>query len=420
MIRSVIVLTLGLLTACADRAAPAPERVDAWMRLYETRDFFRLRDELHAADPTSAPRVLFLRAAVQHAFNRPAESVVTLAALLERDDVRPDLRKDAMFLRLNNLVRLGRHADAAAAAGRILSIESLGLDEDERDDAENMRRLMEAIADVPPQQTRIAGTTTLDYGPDGRIPVRIEGRDYRLPFDTGANLSLLMRSEVERLGLDVRPAGIEVGTSTDMKVQADLAVADRVAIGGIDYRNVVFLVFPDELLTFPDGHVIEGVIGFPLIEPMREVRFGRDGSLEVPDEVRERTRQNLALHQLEPLVRVGYRDEGLVCRLDTGADDTTFYEPFYRRYPVLFEDLGEPKIVESGGVGGVRTFAAYTLPAIEFELGGKTVALDDVEVYTTSITDEGANDLHCNIGRDALAAFDGYAINFLSMTLTAE
>ncbi len=417
---SATLLMVGLFASCSSPPGEEDVPVDAWMALYEDRDFFRLRDELRTAGPVKTPRVQFLRAVVQHAFNRPIESNTTLEELLPRDDVPGSLLKDAMFLRLNNLVRLYRYADAAGVAGEIVALDDSVLEEEERNNADNTRKLMEALADVAPQETVVRDATVLDYGADGRISVQIDGTAYRIPLDTGANLSMLMRSEVERLGLRVRPAGIKVGTSTDMKVHADLTVADRVEIGNIEYRHVVFLVFPDELLTFPDGHVIEGVIGFPLIEAMGEVRFRRDGSLEIPDEIPERDLQNLALHQLEPLVRVGYRGDGLVCRLDTGADDTSFYEPFFRRYPALFESLGEPETVKAAGVGGIRTLAAYMLPSIEFELGGLPVTMEDVEVYTSSITDEESNDLHCNIGRTALADFEEYAINFRSMALTAR
>jgi hypothetical protein len=414
-----ILLVLCLVAGCGDRAAREPEAVESWMRLYEVRDFFRLRDAMGPVDAAAdaSPRVLFLRAAVQHSFNRPEDSTATVEALLERDDVPGELRKDALLLRLSNFVRLYRYADAARVAEEILSLDEPSLGEEERGDVENTRKLMQALADVPPQEIVARETTLLDYGTDGRIAVRIQDVDYRIPFDTGANLSLLMRSEVDRLGLEVRPAAIEVGTFTDMKVYADLAVADRVEIGGLEYRNVVLLVVPDELLTFPGGHVIEGFVGFPLIEAMGEIHFRRDGTLEIPGRVPDRAVKNLALDQFESLVRVGFEGKELVCRLDTGADDTAFYEPFYRRYPELFEALGEPSAVESGGVGGVRTLAAYTLPSIELELGGIRVSTRDVDVYTNPITDEASNYLYCNIGRNTLAGFDEYAINFRSMSL---
>jgi len=43
--------------------------------------------------------------------------------------------------------------------------------------------------------------------------------------------------------------------------------------------------------------------------------------------------------------------------------------------------------------------------------------MSDVEVYTTSIVDEEANDLACNVGRNAFDGFGGYVINFRTMSL---
>lgn len=417
-----LVLAAALAAGCAAPDVAGPDPVADWMALYEARDYFRLRDELASAGPAveDSPRVLFLRAAVQHAFNQPAASEDGLAAVLRHPGTTGELRREALLQRLQNLVRLFHYGEAARVAEQLLALEDAALDTTQRADVANMLKMTRALAGVPPQTLATRSGVVLDYGGDGRIAVRIADTAYRIPLDTGANLSVLMHSEATRLGLEILPAGIEVGTSTDRKVQADLAVAERVSIGPLEYRHVVFLVFPDELLTFPGGHVIEGVIGFPLIEPMGELRFRRDGSIEVPADVPERAIRNLALDQLELLVRVGYEGQGLVCRLDTGADDTTFYEPFYRSRPKLFEGLGEPAEVRSGGVGGVRTLAAYTLPRVQMELGGVDVMLEDVDVYTRPITDAWSNDLHCNVGRSALTALDGYAINFRSMSLVGN
>lgn len=419
------VLVASLLTGCADRSGGGvtadQSAAENWMALYQQRDFFSLRDALAAAGPAAAadPQLQFLRAAVQHAFNRPAASEEALAAVLEHGEATALLRRQALLLRLQNLVRLFRYDDAARVADQLLSLPDGSLSQEQRADVSNMRKLTLALAGVPPQRLVARAPVVLDYGSDGRVDMRIGEFDLRVPFDTGANLSVLMRSEAGRLGVEIRPAGIEVGTSTDMKVSADLGVARRVQIGPLEFSDVVFLVFPDELLTFPDGYVIEGIIGFPLIEAMGEVRFRRGGLLEIPAEVSAGGDQNLALDQLEPLVRVGYEDEWLVCRLDTGADDTVFYEPFYRRHAALFEPLGSPTEERSGGVGGIRSVQAYTLPEIAFELGGARVVLNAVRAYTTPITDQESNDLDCNIGRTAVADFAGYTINFRSMSLVA-
>ena len=134
------------------------------------------------------------------------------------------------------------------------------------------------------------------------MPLEIGDREVRLGIDTGANLSVLARSEAERLGLSIRPVGLQVGTSTGLSVEADVAVADRARLGTADYRHVVFLVFPDRLLSFPDGTRIPGLVGFPMLEALGEVRFWADNTLEIPRRAPKRKGFNLAFDEQEPLV----------------------------------------------------------------------------------------------------------------------
>lgn len=56
-----------------------------------------------------------------------------------------------------------------------------------------------------------------------------------------------------------------MGTSTGSRVTADVAVAPRVRLGQVELANVVFLVLPDEALTFGPTFRIPGLIGFPVI-----------------------------------------------------------------------------------------------------------------------------------------------------------
>lgn len=409
------------LIACSQmRSAHGEAEFDDWMALYDARRFFVLRDELHDADCESNPRMVFLCAALDHAFNRAVKSDKKLKALLLFDDISLGLKKEALLLSLKNLTRLQHYAEAERVAKKILALPATVLSDQEKQDTENLHTLMGALRDVAPQQTTIERNSVLDYGKDGRIPVSINGQMLRIPFDTGANFSVLMLSQAKRLGLTLRSAGVAVETSTDMKAYADLAVADRVVIDGITYKNVVFLVFPDELLTFPGGHTIEGVAGFPLIEAMGEVQFMSDGSIKVPAIPAQRRLQNLAFDQLEPIVSVKYQGEDLICRLDTGADDSTFYEPFIRLHPGMFELLHDPREIEIGGVGGIRKLQAYRLDRIDVVLGGRTVTLQDIQVFTAPITDEASNYLHCNLGRSTFANFDSYIINFRSMSLVIQ
>jgi hypothetical protein len=390
--------------------------IDELLPIFEARDYFTLRERLEELPSRDSPEALFFLAAVQNAFNEPVRSNTTIDSIPAEAELPESIRFTLGQIRLGNYVRLYRYAEAYEVARTLLDAPPDSVDPVEIEDLRNSTKLLEALRDVPPQRTMIRDDTLLTLEPAGHLPIEIAGFSRRFAFDTGANFSVLMRSEAQALGLPVKEVGIDVGTSTDVKVAADVAVADQVVIGNIAYRHVVFLVFPDEALSFPEHGVrIPGLIGFPLIKDMGEIRF-RGGEVEIPSRAPNRPEKNMALVELRPLVRVSYERDAFICQLDTGAGKTMFYEPFFRRYRDRIESLGSRLNAPVGGVGGIRAIPAHRIPEMELSLGGKTVTLKDVDVFTDAITEDKNNILFCNIGRDVLEPFDEYSINFRSMS----
>jgi hypothetical protein len=219
--------------------------------------------------------------------------------------------------------------------------------------------------------------------------------------------------------LRIISAAIDGGSSTDQRVVADLGVADRLRGGQAYYRNVVFLVLDDRLLTFPGGLRIPGIIGFPVIEQMGEVQFQRDGFIVVPQTPSMSARRNLALDELTPITRVSWEGSSLVCRLDTGADRTQLYSPFYRRFQDQIVSRAPAATRRMGGAGGVRELPLRVLPAVALMLGGTIAKLDSVDVLTGSIVGDASPDfLDCNVGHDVFDAFSVYVFNFRDMSFT--
>lgn len=386
---------------------------------YEARDYFALRDLLLKAPGARDAETEFFRAAVDTAFNRLDTSNRRIAQLL-RTDVPAPLRDDLVVLKRRNDLRLFKYADAAAGARAIAA--SATAPAAERESARNEGRLFDAVSDVPRQESRRTSDTRLSLirnAMGGRCaPVRIGNHERCYILDTGANLSVLMRSEALALGLTIRPAGVNVGTATDTNVIADMTVAVAMTIGEIRYRHVVFLVMPDEALSFPDGSRIPGVLGFPVIEAMGEVWFQSDDVLFVPRNPPVRAAETMALHQLMPLTRVGYGADSLLCRVDTGASVTSFYQPFYKKYAEAIERVGTRITSRVGGVGGIREIPAFRLPATTIGVVNHDVRLSEPEVYTTSIAgDATENFLDCNLGLDAMRDSGSYGFNFRSMSL---
>ena len=400
-------------------APPALEWTEV-LRLRAARDYFTLRERLEAVAERATPPARFARAVVQHAFNEPAASNASIAALLADTRLPDSLVTILRRIHVANDLRLFAYRAGLAMTDTILA-DTSGIDPAMLQDLRNTRRIFWALAAVRPQTVQVRGSATLRID-GGRVPVQVRDSARHYVFDTGANLSTIMRSEARALGLRLYPAGIDVGTSTDQRIRADLAVAEQLRLGSAEYHNVVFLVLDDSLLTFPGGLRIPGIIGFPVIEQLGEVRIGRGGELTISARPASASGpRNLAFDELTPLTRVGWHHAAggatLLCRVDTGADRTQLYDPFYRRFRAQLDPVSSPATRRMGGAGGVRELPVRVMSHLRLALGDTVVTLDSADVLTQSIVRDSADDfVDCNIGHDVLDAFPSYIVNFRQMT----
>jgi predicted aspartyl protease len=409
----------GIASPAAATPGLTDDRVAEMQRLLENHDYFSLRERLDAAEVGMDPRARYFQAFVEQAFNRPARSNELIAALLAERTALPE--RSAFRLRqveISNHLRLFEYRLAAQKAAAVVASPPSSATARELTELRNIARLCRALEDVPAQRIERRGATGLKLA-HGEIPVSIGGQTLGLGLDTGANLSVIMRSEAERLGLKIRPGGIEVDTVTGAKQKADLAVAGRLMIGNVVVDNVVFLAFPDELLSFPDGSRVAGLLGFPVNDALGEVVRRRDGTIEIPPEPAQQGPQNLALAELDLLSVVRYGHDALVCRLDTGARTTELYEPFFRRYQSNVTRRARAVTLHSTGVGGRRDFNGYRMPHLELTVAGRRFTLSNVDVFTATLKPSDEH-LYCNLGRDVLRQASAYRLNLRSMSLTFE
>lgn len=409
---------LGLAAAMvAGAGAPASDEL---LELYRRRDYFELRERLGGV-PGSAPagpvELRFVAGAVQHAFNRPLASNRTLAELAAAGDLPRELADEARRLRIANHLRLYEYRAALSLARESAWPPAGGRESAQAHEARNIGRLLEALVDTPAQRVEVARTTRTSLRLDRRVAVEIGAHELRLAIDTGANFSVLMRSEAQSAGLAIREVGLQVTTATGGLVAADVAVAPRVLLGAAEFRHVVFLIFPDEMLTFENDVKVSGLVGLPMLEALGEVRFWSDNTVEIPVRPPRRKRSNLALDGHEPLVRARAFGEDLVCRLDTGSNRTFFYSSFYRRFRERIVAVGDTQRVEVAGVGGARTIGVYRVPFLTLSLARADIQLRRNDIYTAPLVGGADEYLDCTIGREALDGFRYYAINLRDMAL---
>jgi len=314
-------------------------------------------------------------------------------------------------MKMENFLRLHDYAAALHAADEVLRIPDLP--EAGEADVRNTRLIADALKEVPPQRIEKYGDSKIVLK-GTHIDVTIHGRRRDYAYDTGANYSILMASEARSLGVPLIRAGFDVGTATGQTVKGDLGIADSLTIGQAVLRHVVFLVFPDEALTFPGGFQLRGVIGFPVLEALGELQFS-NGTIFIPQNPPTRTLHNLVLENLTPLVRFTYRGDTLIGRFDTGAGRTDFYEPFFQRYFANTVTAAQIDTIKSGGVGGIVEQPVYRLKKLTIRLAENSLILDSVAVRTEVPGDGSENYLYANIGLDVLRHFDEYILNFRDM-----
>ena len=429
MRRALRLLTLAVLAAaisCSRQNAPAPAEqaatrltLDEVWSLRQARDFFTLRDRLTIARDTTSAAALYARGVVEHGMNHPAESNDALARLRRTGGISDSLVADAWELTMSNDLRLGAYAHGAAIADSLLS-GRFALDSLRERDARNTQRIFHALAGIPPTTATSSGASLVTLV-GGDIPVHVGDSARAYGFDTGANLSVLMRSEAAALGLRVIPAGIDVGSSTAHRVTADLAVAPRLRIGRMEFHDVVFLVMDDAMLTFPGGFRIPGIIGFPVIERMGEIRLTGRKSLAVPATIPVRTQGNLALDELTLLTPVKWEGRPLLCRLDTGAGSSEVYDRFYRKYRPLIDSTTTTAQRRIGGAGGIQLLPVRVAPRAQLAVGDTTVTLTSLDVVTISLVrDEKENYLDCNLGHDVFDQFAELVVNFRDMAVLLQ
>jgi hypothetical protein len=111
--------------------------------------------------------------------------------------------------------------------------------------------------------------------------VSVLGTPQAAILDTGANSSLVVQSRALALGLRILPGEVTVASPVAEQTPAQLAVADRLEIGSAEFHDVVFLVLPDEALTFAEGrYKIEVIVGFPVLSQLGRVAFSSAGGAE--------------------------------------------------------------------------------------------------------------------------------------------
>lgn len=332
------------------------------------------------------------------------------------------LRRDAAIMLSGLRVRQSRYAEALAALDAAIPNVTDPL---VRADLQQTRTFVAPLVNAAPMQAIVGapGSVTLTRDATSHMRAQIGVNDGTVDaiVDTGSGVSTLSLSNARRLGVRMLTGQASVGTATSANVTTGLAIADKVTFGGAEFRNVIFLVMPDEALTFANGaYVVHAIIGLPLLMPLGRVEYTKVG-----DGATETLRYGLTIGQPNAdsnllidsvqaiaLARANTDPHTLRFMIDNGAPHSHFNQRFVADFPEIAATGQRQAVTTSGGGGSETQQDAMRLPNITLHIGDSAASITNVPVI-----DDHHSEKHGDIGLDALEAGRGYVLDFNAMRL---
>jgi hypothetical protein len=248
-----------------------------------------------------------------------------------------------------------------------------------------------------------------------KLPVSIHGKTVHWLLDTGANFPMMSETEARMLGVGIDEASASVADSAGGTAKMRTAVVNQLAIGGVQMRNVAFLILPDSqepMSDWPRGE--RGVIGIQIATALQSIRWNRDGVFEVSSGSRQTTKDDndLCFDDLNPVMLAHFEGKELDFDLDTGDQSgSQLWTRFANDFPTLVKERGTEGKQEVKQVGGANERATIVLPEIPLRIGGLNTTLRPAQIFSKPVGDDFHHGL---IGMDLLSQAREVRIDFVS------
>jgi hypothetical protein len=290
-------------------------------------------------------------------------------------------------------------------------------------DAKSTRPFIEALSRFPDQAVQRSGANkvTLQMD-DGRLPLVINGKKAAYFIDTGANLSTLSESDALLFGMEiyeVKSTGADINGN---RVLFRIALARSLALGGIELRNVAFLVVAKDAQPFVDMEPGQrGLIGLPVLLALGSVTWNREGAFEadLSPSHGNLSVANICFDDLNLITEAGFEGHGYPFVLDTGAVTSDLWPKFTGIARDLIRKSGTHESHTVTGVGGGQKFESTSIAKVVLELGGMAVVLQPAHIVGTQ-QGTASKWFYGNLGVDLLRQAQTVTINFKAMTLELD
>jgi hypothetical protein len=377
-------------------------------QLYERHSWFELRDAV--AGKTVSP---LYSGAVASAFNRSADAERHLRRAV-REASSAEAATDAREALANLYMRIGRSSDMVRVLDEALAAAP------SRSDFRNVLQAFARFRTLPNQTARLGGGRPFScaVGPKGvSLPAVVNGKPVEWLFDSAFSHSALSESEARMLGISVHGAAATAEDFAAGTASMRTAMAERIAIGDAELRNVPVLVFPDSQPPWDEyAPGKRGTIGLPVILALRSIRWTREQTCGVGFNPIRSARQdlNIAFDGGTPMVRAYISGKPIDLVFDSGNQGgTQLWERFAREFPDVASQ-GRKSTKRVSQIGGSVEREIVVVPQIRLRIGDFDGLLEPANIFSKPV----GNDFqHGNLGVDVMSQAAEVSIDFRAMSL---
>lgn len=412
IMKTIIMFMLTLSTALAGSFEDA-------LKLYENRDYFRFTRNAPGYEMNEWQHLL-IKSFVLNLTGDYRSSSDIISSLLkdQTSDINDSLKKMLLEVKMKNSVNIGDYKTAADISKQVLNEYSAYLDSAEIVEVKNSMVIWAAASGISPCNAQIKGdikiNTSRDLAGLINVPVTCNGIDEDFIFDTGANFSVVNSTYAKKMNLKMLDGKVMVGSVTGADIESQLAVAEELLIGSVNVKNVLFLVMPDESLSFAGGlYVIKGIIGLPVIRQLHEVHINND-NIFIPKLPVKSNLKNLLIDGFVTIIEVIEGNDSLAFTFDTGAKRTMLYSSYYNMKKPEIDKKYELEDIEFGGAGGTVKVKGFKLDDVTFRIGSSKQVLSGISLLAEQIKDHDKS-YFGNLGQDYMGSFDKMILNFDDM-----
>lgn len=418
MLKSLLIVILLNLPLMAQN-----NTFDKLYELYNSKKYFKFNSQYKQEEKSLTEKQINAFNVLYYSLlNKPEESENFFNKILaDNSEIHDSIMKDMYSISVINNVWFGNYKKSAEYSKILLKNYAVYIKEKDKEDYENSLLIWDAMSGVNKQEVIRQADTKLNMKKDlaglYNAPVTYKDETFDFVFDTGANFSTITESYAKKLDLVFTEGKIKVGAITGKKIDSRIAWAKSFFIGNMEVKNALFLVLPDEDLSFAGGmYKINGIIGFPVIAEMGEVIISKDGDLTVPLIPSVTDKNNLLLDSFTPLVEVDYKNNPMCFTFDTGAKTTMMYVPFLKDYEKEITSKYEVEDIKFGGAGGDVSVPGYILKDLELKVADDKVTLSKVSLISKSLKEK-EEVMYGNLGQDFISRFDKMILNFKYMSI---